>query len=476
MTVATLVPETSFNPYRNETGYSLQYLQPVYDTLIRRNPDGSFAPDLATSWRYVPGSKNTVFTLSLRAGVKFSDGTALDAAAVKANLEYAKGAGGPRALQLATLGSVVTPNASTVELHLSRSDPSLPLTLSQVNGMMVEPKALLDPVGLDTAPAGAGPYLLDPAQTVAGDHYAYVRNPRYWKPKAFAYDRIVVKVYPSGAAAFDAVRSGVADMGPGIPADLPAGKRAHLTALTWTANCLGLWLWDRSGKLLPPLAKLQVRQALNYAVDRRAIFKALYADQGVPGTQIFVPGSAGYDPALDARFPYSPAKARRLLAKAGYGAGFTLPVLSVPAGDPQLKAVARYLKAVGVRVQIHDVPETTLANEIATPRFPALMFTYPWQSAYQDSQAMVLPGGFFNPFGSKDDRLASLWNQAAEAATPAAAKKLYQQESARIVELAWFLIVGYDKAVYWVNTKRIGGVQPAPGQPVPSIFGWKPKS
>ena len=94
---------------------------------------------------------------------------------------------------------------------------------------------------------------------------------------------------------------------------------------------------------------------------------------------------------------------------------------------------------------------------------------------YQDSQAMVLPGGFFNPFGSKDDRLTSLWKQAAETASPAAAKKLFQQESARIVELAWFLIVGYDKTVYWVNTTRVGGVQPATGQPVPSIFGWKPR-
>ena len=474
VTVGTLVAESSFDPYKNETGYFLQYLQPVYDTLIRRRTDGSYAPDLAVAWRYTPGSKNTAFTLTLRKNVRFADGTPLNAAAVKANLDYAKSANGPRASQLASIASVTASGQWTVQIKLSTSDPSLPLTLSGVNGMMVSSKALLDPVALDTTPAGAGPYVLDPTQTTAGTRYVYVRNPRYWQPQAFPFDRLVIRVYPSTATAFAGLRAGQVDMAPGVPADLAAGRKARLAALAWTSSCLGLWLWDRSGKLAPPLAKLAVRQALNYAVDRRAIFKSLYNGQGVAGTQIFVPGSAGYSKTLDERYPYDPARARKLLAQAGYPKGFTLPVLSVPVADPQAEAIARYLKAVGVKMEIEDVQPAALPNEIAKPRFPALLFSYSWQDAYQDSQSMVLPGGFYNPFGSSDSQVTSLWKRAAQATSTAAAQKLFQAESARIVQLAWFLIVGYDKTIYWVNARHVAGVKTMKGQPVPSIYGWKP--
>jgi peptide/nickel transport system substrate-binding protein len=474
LTVGTLVAETSFNPYKNDAGYFLQYLQPAYDTLIQRQSNGTFAPGLASSWAYVKGSKNTLFKLVLRKGIKFSDGSPLDAAAVKANLEFAKTLHGPRGDQLASLDSVEAPNPTTVILHLSTSDPSWPFTLSQVNGMVVSPKALLDLVSLDKQPVGTGPYQLDRTQTVVGDHYTYVRSQRYWRRATLPYERIVIRVYPSARAAFAAVRAGKIDAAPGVPADLATGSRKGLVALTWPAHALGIWLWDRDGKLLPPLAKLAVRQALNYAVDRRQIFETLYRGQGVPGTQIFVPGTTGYDPKLDRRYSYDPDRARRLLARAGYAKGFDLPVLSVSEADPQLAAIARYLKAINVRVHVNDVAPQTLATEIAKPRFPAMMWTYPWQDAYQDSRALVLPDGFFNPFDSMDATIASLWKRAAESPTPAVRAALFRSESARVVDLAWFLAVGYDKAVYWLNPKRVKGGAPVVAQPVPSLWSMQP--
>ncbi len=476
LTVGTLVAETSFDPYKNDAGYFLQYLQPVYDTLIARQSDGSFAPGLASSWSYARGSKNTLFKLVLRKGIKFSDGTPFDAAAVKANLDFAKALHGPRSDQLSSLESVDAPTPTTVVLHLSTSDPSLPFTLSQVNGMVVSPKALLDPVGLDKQPVGTGPYQLDRTQTVAGDHYTYVRSQRYWRRATSPWERIVIRVYPNAHGAFAALRSGRIDAAPGVPADLGPGSRSGLVALTWPAHALGMWLWDRDGKLLPPLAKLGVRQALNYAVDREEIFKTLYRGQGVPGTQIFVPGTAGYDSKLDRRYPYDPKRARQLLARAGYAKGFDLPVLSVAAAAPQLAAVARYLKAINVRVQVNNVPAQTLPAEIAKPRFPALMWTYPWQDAYQDSRALVLPDGFFNPFDSSDATLQSLWKRAAEAPTASARTTLFRAESARVVDLAWFLVLGYDKAVYWINPKRVKGASPSVAQPVPSLWSMRPAS
>ena len=103
-----------------------------------------------------------------------------------------------------------------------------------------------------------------------------------------------------------------------------------------------------------------------------------------------------------------------------------------------------------------------------------MMWTYPSQDAYQDSRALVLPDGFFNPFDSTDATVASLWKRAAESPTPAVRAALFRSESARVVDLAWFLAIGYDKAVYWLNPKRVKGGAPVVAQPVPSLWSMRP--
>ena len=72
---------------------------------------------------------------------------------------------------------------------------------------------------------------------------------------------------------------------------------------------------------------MRVRQALNYAVDRKAIAKALYGDETLALSQYALPGQPGYDETLDEKYPHDVAKAKQLLAEAGYPNGFTLPVL-----------------------------------------------------------------------------------------------------------------------------------------------------
>ena len=218
-----VVAETSFNPYKNDAGYFLQYLQPVYDTLIQRHSDGTFAPGLASSWGYVKGSKNTLFKLVLRKGIK-SARPPLDAAAVKANLEFAKTLHGPRGDQLASLDSVEAPNPTTVILHLSTSDPSWPFTLSQVNGMVVSPEGAPRPRVARQAASWKGPYQLDRTQTVVGDHYTYVRNQRYWRRATRPYERIVIRVYPSARAAFTALRAGKIERHQACP---PTSQQDH---------------------------------------------------------------------------------------------------------------------------------------------------------------------------------------------------------------------------------------------------------
>jgi peptide/nickel transport system substrate-binding protein len=471
LTIGTLVGPQSFNPYKDEVGFAQQALEPVYDTLIRDN-NGTLSPDIATSWSY---PTPTSFTMKIRSGVKFSDGTPLDATAVKDDLEYAKTVNGPRTSLLRDITTITTPDATTVDLTLSGPNPSLPLTLSEVMGMLVSPKALRSP-SLDQDPVGSGPYTLDMASTVANSRYTYVRNPGYWDPKAFPFDKIVVEVILDPTALVSALRAGQIDVAPGIPATASAARSAGVTVLSTPVDFRGLFLFDRAGKVSKPLSDVRVRQAMNYAIDRAAIVKGVANGYGQPTAQIFPPGTDGYVPALDNAYPYDPAKAKKLLAEAGYPNGFTLPVLSLSLLDNDLQAIAGYLSAVGIKIQIEDQQIANFFPALASQKYPAMMFTYGVQDTFQDAQALLLPSGSYNPFQTSDSQVNSLFTAGAAASSGATRQALFRQMSQLVVSQAWFLVAYRLDALYYVNTAKVSDVTATLHLVVPAIYGWRPAS
>src|SRR6266567_6380696 len=139
----------------------LIYEELAYAPLIYLKPDGSFAPGLATTWGYV-GQGNRAFDLTLRSGVKFSDGSGLSAAGVKSYFEYAGKAGGQEeAARVMNFASMDVTGPLSLHITLKRPDPSLPYAFSQPPGYVISPKALQSPNSLGTTPAGAGQYVLN---------------------------------------------------------------------------------------------------------------------------------------------------------------------------------------------------------------------------------------------------------------------------------------------------------------------------
>ncbi|MDW8809985.1 ABC transporter substrate-binding protein, partial [Streptomyces scabiei] len=104
----------------------------------------------------------------------------------------------------------------------------------------------------------------------------------------------------------------------------------------------GLLLLDREGTVVKGLGDVRVRQALNFAVDRAAITKAVYGDYGAPVSQPQMPGYDGYSPEAAKTYPHDPDKAKKLLKAAGYGSGLTIPV-NYGAFDP---STAKMVQAV----------------------------------------------------------------------------------------------------------------------------------
>lgn len=471
LTLGTPADIATFDPYMNGLGYGVQFLQPSYDTLIRLNSDNRLAPGLAVSWRYATPKS---LELKLRKGVTFSDGAPFDATAVKGNLERVKSVSGPKTAQLAgSLASVEVVDDMTVRLELTAPNPSLPFELSQVLGMMVSPKALADPAKLAQSPAGAGPYVLDRQATVPHSQMTFVRRKGYWNARAVPYDKIVVKIIPNADGLLNALRSGQIDAAPfSSPQSVAPAERAGLTVQSAPNTFTGVFLWDRDGKLVKPLRDVRVRQALNYAIDRRAIVKGVAQGHGRPGTQIFCPSSGGNLPALDERYPYDPTKAKALLAKAGYESGFELPVLSNQLVHTEVESIASYLRAVGVGVKISDTSNTSdFTKLVVSGKVATGSLVFGCGDMYEDAQNLLGPRGALNPFRTGDPKIDRLMRRI-PLASAGRQPRLFQQLSAAVVDKAWFLITDYRESFYIISDRV--HVPRWAGQIVPSIWAFRP--
>jgi len=461
LTIGRFGAPTSLDPAVNNAGLNV-YTTLAYDSLILQDAKGKLLAGLAVAWRYV-GSGNRVFELTLRKGVRFSDGTRMTARGVKASLLRFRDAKGPSS-NLATVTSIDVTGPLTLRLHLSKPNPIVPELLDQWNMMgenVISPAALRDPSKLKTATFGAGPYVLSTSQTVPGDHYTFTPNPYYWNKKAVHYRRVVVKVITDPNSTLQALITGQIDVAEGDPGTVGAAREAQLRVMGVPFTFVGIALADRGGTVSKPLGDVRVRQALNYAIDRKVITKALY-QPGVaaPALQPSRPGLDNWVKSYANRYPYDPAKAKQLLAAAGYGQGFSLTVLSTPIVglDNMVQAVASYWGKIGVRVELHsDSVVGQYVTDLASKDFPAFAIVNGTAQTHIQANVNLFPNAQFNPFHTADAKIQSLYDAAA-AAPAARATELYQQLAKRVIDQAWFAPVSLTNLIYYARAS-IGGAR-----------------
>lgn len=447
LTLGGLFGAVNFDPWEapNGANVSLQIMGAVYDSLTLLKGANTVVPGLATKWAF---TTPTTMDITLRSGVKFSDGTSVDAAAVKANFDYAKQVSDSGQLN-AVLAGVTTTVVSPTQLRLTLSapNPDLPFDFATSTGYIVNPKALADPKKLATTPDGSGPYTLSAAGTISQQQYTFVRRPGYWNAASYPYAKVVFKIFNSTQALDDALRSGQVNGTSGSPSLIAADKAAGAGVETGPADGIeGLWLNDRAGKLVPALGNVLVRQALNYAIDRTAIMKAADNGYGQPGSLVVTPGQPGYSAALNETYGYDPAKAKQLLTEAGYPNGFTLPVLSTEAGDVVVQAIAGYLQAVGVKVEISD-HDTDFVQQALSGKWPAMVFSWGMVPVAQSLASLLSPTGIGNPLHSSDPQITAGLEQALST-TGTAQTAALTQVVARVNQQAWFVLIGYGSSLY----------------------------
>jgi peptide/nickel transport system substrate-binding protein len=472
---------TTLNPAIAGGGDQMMPIDLAYESLIHLKPNGDIGPGLATSWHYI-GKTNTEFSFTLRHNARFSDGTPVTASAVKAWLDYAyfKVKGGITA-SLA-LKSVEAVGQWTVVLHLSAPNSEMPNLLSEPNmwGFIGSPKAITHPSTLGTGTDGAGPYIAVPSESVAGSTYVFKPNPYYYDQSAVHFSKVVAKIITSPTTMIEAIKSGQLNVAFGDITTAPTAQAAGLNVITTPSDFVQILILDRGpktpdGKAPNPLASVQVRQALNYGINRTAVTQAILGKYGVPTSEIA--SSDGYVPGIQNYYPYDPAKAKSLLAAAGYPHGFTLSLTSESVfgtvADPVLEAIAQEYKAIGVTLKITTSPVLpTWASQVLGGSYEATGFIATAFAPLSDwYSGQLAPNSAENQHGWDDPTLDKLDKEGEASQSPGQYWKAMTQ---RIVTQGDEIPV-FNFDAFWYTAKNIGGVAFSANNGTPYPSEWYAK-
>lgn len=444
--------------------------------LLHQNPDGSISPGLATSWHYVGGNKN--FALTLRHDARFSDGTRVTAQAVKTWLTYFPKAGYSLASMLGKVRSIDTPTKWSLVIHLQSPNPIIPTILSEgFNwGYVVSPNFVTKPSLFASQGGGAGPYKLDQSQTVSGDHYTYIPNRFYYDQGAIKFSKVVVRVISSASSMLAAAQTGQVDVALGDSTTAKAASSAGLNVIRKPTQTESFVFLDMAGKLTTAMADPRVRQALNYAINRAAIARALFGAYATPTSEYLSP--YGFDPKYQNYYPYDPTKAKALLAAAGYRSGLTLNFLSATfegtLGDPVTQAVAQDLANVGVKLQITSEPTgSAFGAAIFSGKYDGFELLYGGDPMPVHWGFYLAPKAPFNEHGWSDPTLDKMMISSMRMPFSKAGP-VWMQMSARTVAQAEMLPILLADQIWYVS-KHVGGVAFSSNAQVPYPTEWFPR-
>lgn len=347
------------------SGQRKTYLDLVYEYLVYLDEDGNTVPGLAESWTMEDDGKK--WTFKIRQGVAFSDESCGNVTAhdVKYSLDRLLGddsRAGPARTMRRVIDTAQVIDDQTLVVNLKAPDFLLDKGyFGESQQMGIVCKSYIEAQGDKSAgatPVGTGPYVL--TDSVEGASITLTKRAGdHWRA-APEFGTIVLKAVPEEATRVAMIKAGEADIAPvsfdSIPGLTKDGVRIVSAEQTWSPVIrLGGTVQTDPARFNKdnPWADKRVRQAMNYAIDKQAIIEELFAGQGsVANGDTPVAAWASVQP-----YPYDPAKAKALLAEAGYADGFDMRLktfVTTPGAELPLmaEAAALYLGEVGINVTI----------------------------------------------------------------------------------------------------------------------------
>ena len=369
----------------------------IFDTLVTRQRDGQYTGHLADSWQLSPDGK--IITMTLRGGVKFHDGSPLNAAAVVFTFERFKAVGdkSPIAGNVKDIAKVEAVDDRTVRFTFAQPNASFWSTISMPYMGILSPSAV-KAAGDDAAnkPVGTGPFKL--GEWKRGVSITLVRNPDYsWDPTevenrgAVKLEQLVFKLIPDAGTQMSALQAGDVDVifitEPSQMSSLAQDKNVHVEPVNLDSL---VYLGYNCAKA--PFNDTKVRQALSYAVNKSEIVKTALSDLGIEAGTPLPPSLPGYNKALSSFGQgYDQSKAKAMLADAGFAQGsdgswqrdgkkLTGRLLTSTRSPNEAIATVlqSQLKAIGVPVEIQQLDSSAVMKATTEGAFDLLLWRYDW--------------------------------------------------------------------------------------------------
>lgn len=344
---ASVEPTTLDGQANNAAAIPQVLLYNVYQTLVKMDGDGKLVPSLATT--YEVSTDRLVYTFKLDPTARFSSGNKVTAADVVASLDRVRHNAENKVLatQMSVVADLKAPSEDTVVVRLARPSNMWLYDISSTAGMVVELKA---GVNLAEATAGSGPYRLK--EWRRGSSITLERNPSYGGAKPH-YDEVTFRYFTDATALNNAMASGDLDIISNVQAPQSISQfsdASRFTVIEGTTNGeVVLGLNNTAG----PLANVKVRQAISYAIDRKALLETVWNGKGTLIGSMVPPTDPWYED-LSNVYPYDVAKAKELLAASGVSGPITLrlrvPNLAYATSSAQF--IASSLKEVGIQVTV----------------------------------------------------------------------------------------------------------------------------
>lgn len=326
-------------------------LRQVYEGLSTYMPDRDIVLELAES---IEAVDDVTYKVKVRQGVTFHDGTPLTAedVAFSINRLVKEGAMAGRTSQRRSLlGPTREAIAVDNDTVLIKLDHPWPLFERFIPLQMIVPHSVGDEY-IDH-PIGTGPFVFE--EWVRGSHFTVVRNENYWGKKP-QLDRVVFRIIEDASARVAALRAGEVDIATFIPVhEIPSLESASHLEVVSVLGTRSYFLELNVNK--PPFNDIRVRQAMNYAVDIDTIINVLYEGRATRIPFILSPQAFAYHDGLQ-KYPYDPAKAKKLLAEAGYPNGFEFELDVVDIHRSRAEIYQAMLAQVGIRVKIRTWPNS----------------------------------------------------------------------------------------------------------------------
>lgn len=425
-----------------QPSYQGWFADAVWDSLLICDEFGKPSAQLATEWEY--NDDQSAATLTLREGVKFTDGTDFDAADVEATLTQV----GKSNARFADL-TFDSPDPQHITINFPQPIPTMDLIMCEAQ---ITSSEAVEGGEMDNTVVGSGPYIYDADASTQGSTYTLTKNPDYWDTDTYPFEKLVLKVFEDQTAGLNALKTGQINGILGSAATVDEAKASGSEVVTLRGVTTRLLITDHNGEKIPALGDLRVRQAINMVFDRDAIAEDLYRGYADPAYQIFRVGSDAYLPDVtEDPYPFDVEKAKALMAEAGYADGFTLqiPFFEGQNHDLLFPYVTEQLAQLNIKVEQVNLTGPDAINNLLSGEYPVPL----WQlgnygESLQDIKDYVLTDGIWNVSHQPDATIDALWQKILTAATPEDRAAAEQEINQYIIDQAWFVPMAYPDGFY----------------------------